>query len=137
LIIGQLDSWLEGLGQSLRERLASTVGAEAPYSITTRVYGRDGVMGPREPRPQVEGHEVLILWDVLAESQELAHSVAASLSHMAVHYPIPEWHGLISGVAFPFAPSEVDRGPVYEFNLACLAEPESPTALFPMEVQEV
>lgn len=137
LIIRQLDSWLEGLGRSLRERLASTVGVEAPYSITTRVYGRDGVMGPREPNPKVEGHEVMLLWDVLADSQELAHSVAASLSHMAVHYPIPEWHGLISGVAFPFAPSEVDRGPVYEFSLSGLAEPESPTALFPMEVQQV
>ncbi len=137
LIIRQLDSWLEGLARSLRERLANTVGAEAPYRISTRVYGRDGVMGAREPIPRVEGHEVMILWDVLAESQELAHSVAASLSHMAVHYPIPEWHGLISGVAFPFAPSEVDRGPVHEFHLSCLVEPESPTALFPTEVLRI
>jgi hypothetical protein len=137
LTLRQLDSWLEGLAGSLRERLANTVGTQAPYRIATRVYGRDGVMGEPEPRPRVEGHEVMILWDVLADSQELAHSVAASLSHMAVHYPIPEWHGLISGVAFPFAPSEVDRGPVYEFHVNCLARPDSPTELFPMEVLTV
>jgi hypothetical protein len=94
-------------------------------------------MGEREPRPRVEGHEVMILWDVQADSQELAHSVAASLSHMAVHYPILEWHGLISGVAFPFAPSEVDRGPVYEFHVNCLARPDSTTELFRMEVLTV
>lgn len=79
----------------------------------------------------------MILWDVLADSQELAHSVAASLSHRAVHYPIPEWHGRISGVGFPFAPSEVDRGPVYEFHVNRLARPDSPTELFPMEVLTV
>jgi Acyclic terpene utilisation family protein AtuA len=137
LTLRQLDSWLEGLAGSLRERLANTVGTQAPYRIATRVYGRDGVMGEPEPRPRVEGHEVMILWEVLADSQELAHSVAASLSHMAVHYPIPEWHGLINGVAFPFAPSEVDRGPVYEFHVNCLARPDSPTELFPMEVLTV
>jgi len=56
---------------------------------------------------------------------------------MAVHNPIPEWHGLISAVAFPFAPSEVDRGPVYEFHLNHVAYPRSPTSLFPIEIETV
>ena len=133
LIIGQLDSWLERLDDNLRERLRSTVGEDRTYRILVRVYGRDGVMGDLEPRNRVEGHEVTLLWDVISDSQELSHSIAASLSHMAVHNPIPEWHGLISGVAFPFAPSEVDRGPVYEFHLNHVVFPDSPTALFPTE----
>ena len=137
LIIGQLDSWLERLDDNLRERLRSSVGHEHRYQIVVRVYGKDGVMGELEPRNAVEGHEVTLLWDVISGSQELSHSIAASLSHMAVHNPIPEWHGLISGVAFPFAPSEVDRGPVYEFHLNHVVFPDSPTALFATEYMAV
>jgi hypothetical protein len=137
LILRQLDSWLGRLDENLRERLRRTVGDEARYQIAARVYGRDGVMGSLEPRPAVEGHEVMVLWDVISDSQELAHSIATSLSHMAVHNPIPEWHGLISGVAYPFAPSEIDRGPVYEFHLNHLACPDSPTSLFHTELLEV
>ena len=134
MIIGQLDAWLEVLNENITARLRQTVGDSAKYTIATRVYGRDGVMGSLEPINRVEGHEVMILWDVISDSQELSHSIAASLSHMAVHNPIPEWHGLISGVAFPFAPSEIDRGPVYEFHLNHLISPESPTSLFPIEM---
>jgi len=133
LIIGQLDSWLDRLDDNLRERLRSTVGDGPRYQIVVRVYGRNGVMGALEPRNVAEGHEVTLLWDVISDSQELSRSIAASLSHMAVHNPIPEWHGLISGVAFPFAPSEVDRGPVYEFHLNHVVFPQTPTSLFPID----
>ena len=56
---------------------------------------------------------------------------------MALHNPIPEWHGLISAVAFPFAPSEVDRGRVYEFHLNHVVYPDTPTSLFPTVVETV
>lgn len=137
LIIGQLDSWLARLDDNLKERLRKTVGDAAGYQISARVYGRDGVMGKLEPVREIEGHEVAVMWDVISGSQDLSHSVAASLSHMAVHNPIPEWHGLISGVAFPFAPSEVDRGPVYEFNLNHVAFPATPTDLFHTDFESV
>jgi hypothetical protein len=137
LIIGQLDSWLARLDEAITARLKQTLAADATYSIATHVYGRDGVMGKLEPTPHVEGHEVMLLWDVISASQELSHAIASSLSHMAVHNPIPEWHGLISGVAFPFAPAEIDRGPVYEFHLNHVLIPESPTALFPIDMVTV
>jgi hypothetical protein len=50
-------------------------------------------MGTLEPqRVGVGGHEVFILWDVISESQELSRTIATSLSHLAVHNPIPKWH---------------------------------------------
>ena len=111
---------------------------DRPYEIVTRVYGRDGVMGALEPqRRGVEGHEAFILWDVISESQDLSRTIATSLSHLAVHNPIPKWHGLISGVAFPYSPPEIDRGPVYEFHLNHILVPDSPTALFRTEFEEV
>jgi hypothetical protein len=85
----------------------------------------------------VGGHEAFILWDVISESRELSRTIATSLSHLAVHNPIPKWHGLISGVAFPYSPPEIDRGPVYEFHLNHVLVPDSPTALFRTEYEEV
>ena len=104
-ILAQIDSWLAQLDDNIKTRIRNTVG-DRPYEIVTRVYGRDGVMGALEPQRAwqngwVGGHEAFILWDVISESQELSRSIATSLSHMAVHNPIPKWHGLISGVAFP------------------------------------
>ena len=135
-ILAELDSWLKQLDDNIRVRIAATVG-NRPYEIVTRVYGRDGVMGALEPEKKVGGHEVFILWDVISESQELSRAIAASVSHLAVHNPIPKWHGLISGVAFPYSPPEIDRGPVYEFHLNHVLLPDSPTALFRTEYEEV
>jgi hypothetical protein len=135
-ILAQMDSWLAQLDENIRTRISNTVGNRS-YEIVTRVYGRDGVMGALEPQRQVGGHEAFILWDVISESQELSRSIATSLSHMAVHNPIPKWHGLISGVAFPYSPPEIDRGPVYEFHLNHVLMPDSPTSLFRTEYEEV
>jgi len=136
-ILAQLDSWLAQLDGNIRTRIQNTVG-ERPYEIVTRVYGRDGVMGTLEPqRGSVGGHEIFILWDVISESQELSRTIATSVSHLAVHNPIPKWHGLISGVAFPYSPPEIDRGPVYEFHLNHLLVPESPASLFRTEHEEL
>jgi hypothetical protein len=56
---------------------------------------------------------------------------------MAIHNPIPKWHGLITGVALPFSPGEVNRGPVHEFHLNHVLVPQSPTSLFPIEMIKV
>jgi hypothetical protein len=136
-ILAQLDSWLAQLDDNIRTRIRNTVG-QRPYEIITRVYGRDGVMGALEPqRGSVGGHEVFILWDVISPSQELSRTIATSLSHLAVHNPIPKWHGLISSVAFPYSPPEIDRGPVYEFHLNHVLVPDSPTSLFRTEYEEL
>jgi hypothetical protein len=88
-------------------------------------------------RGKIGGHEVFILWDVISGSQELSRSIATSVSHLAVHNPIPKWHGLISGVAFPYSPPEIDRGPVYEFHLNHVLVPDNPTSLFSTEYEEL
>lgn len=135
-ILAELDSWLKQLDDNIHVRIAATIG-NRPYEIVTRVYGRDGVMGALEPEKTVGGHEIFILWDVISESQELSRAIAASVSHLAVHNPIPKWHGLISGVAFPYSPPEIDRGPVYEFHLNHVLVPDSPTSLFRIEYERV
>jgi hypothetical protein len=64
-------------------------------------------------------------------------ALAKTFAHFALHYPIPEWRGLISGLAFPMTPAETDRGPVYRFNLNHIVAPREPRAMFRHEYMEV
>lgn len=135
-IIGQLNSWLEQLDKNIKFRLSNTIG-NAKYEIITRVFGRDAVMGELEPDRTIKGHEIGLLWDVISDSQELSNTIATSVGHLAIHNPIPKWHGLITGVALPFSPGEINRGPVHEFHLNHVLVPESPMSLFPIEMVKV
>lgn len=135
-ILAELDGWLAALDGLVATRLADTIGSRR-CEIITRVYGRDGAMGALEPTPVVGGHEVAILWDVVAETQSLAESVATSLLHLALHNPIAKWSGLITGLALPFSPGHLNRGAVYEYHLNHVIFPDSPTELFRTEIEDV
>ena len=138
-ILRQLDSWLSGMRAGFAERAREILpdGDEEPdYRLVIRVYGRDAVMGPLEPLAGEIPHEVGLLFEITAGDQETARTLASTLSHFAVHYPIPEWSGLISGIAFPFAPAEMDKGPVYRFNMNHIVFPDDPCEMFPVEYEE-
>ncbi|HXF65266.1 MAG TPA: acyclic terpene utilization AtuA family protein [Burkholderiales bacterium] len=138
LILRQLDSWIAGLVGAARERIAAVFGAgiETRYRLDVRVFGRNAAMGPLEPETSI-GHEVGVLLQVTAESQELARALAKSVSHIAVHYPVPEWTGLITSIAFPYSPAELDRGACYRFNLNHVVEPDSPLEMFRIEYEDL
>ena len=51
--------------------------------------------------------------------------------------PVPEWTGLITGIAFCYSPAEIDRGPCYRFNMNHVVEPASPLEMFKIEYENV
>jgi hypothetical protein len=138
IIIRQLDTWLESVRTKVRERLQAAFGLTLAhdYTLSTRVYGLNGVMGPLEPQTR-PGHEVCLFFEVTASSQALASALAESVSHIALHAPVPEWHGLITGLALPYSPSVLQRGLVYRFNLNHLVEPADAYEMFPIETLKV
>jgi hypothetical protein len=139
-ILRQLDDWLDRMRARYAERVQEMFGGRVgpeDYAIRVRVYGRDGVMGKLEPRRAELAHEAGLIFTVTAKEQAVAKSIAKSFAHFALHFPIPEWRGLISGLAFPFTPAEMDRGPVYRYTLNHVVVPDSPTSLFRTEMLEV
>jgi hypothetical protein len=138
VIIRQLDSWLAVIRTKVRERIEAAFGLalDRDYTLGTRVYGRDAVMGPLEPMP-TPAHEVCIFFEITTRSQELATAIAGSVSHIALHAPVPEWHGLITGLALPYSPSVLERGVVYRFTLNHLVEPVDAYEMFPIEMVKV
>lgn len=133
LIIRQLDSWLGGI----RNRIDTTVAdifngkvSTKDYRLDFHVYGRDAVMGVLEPNKSNLPHEVGIVLEVTAATQELATKVAKLCRQPLLHFPIPEWKGAITGFACLHNPAVIERGPVYRFCLNHVAVPATPLEMF-------
>lgn len=138
VIIRQLDSWLDGVHTTVRRRIEQIHGADMAdvVQITFRRYGIDGVMGPLEPTP-APAHEVGMVLEITAPSQEVADSIGKAAAHVAAHYAVPEYSGLITALAFPYSPGELSRGPVYRFTLNHVLEPDEPLDPFRIETIDV
>jgi hypothetical protein len=108
------------------------------YDINYRIYGRDAVMGQLEPmRGSGAGYEVGVLITITAPTQELANKIATFVSHVSAHLPVPEYHGIISSIAYPFSPPELPRGAVYRFSLNHVVTPDDPCEMFRTEFVEM
>lgn len=138
VILRQFDAWLDGLTRAVNDRIRAVFGAdvERRYRFDVRVFGRNAAMGRLEPETAI-GHEVGLLFQVTAETQDLATALMKSVGHIAVHYPVPEWSGLITSIAYPYSPAEIARGASYRFNLNHVVEPASPLEMFRIEYETV
>jgi hypothetical protein len=123
-----------------RAIVAGTYGVEDgddPYRITFRVYGRDGVMGEREPERKAVAHEVAILIDVIAADQQRADGICALTRSALLHVDFPERLTVGGNVAFPFSPHDASWGPVFEFSLYHLMDVDDPLEPFPIEMRQL
>lgn len=107
------------------------------YDIHYRIYGRDGVMGVLEPRRDETAHEVGVLITVTAPTQAHATKIASFVAHISAHLPVPEYEGIVSSIAYPFSPPEIERGAAYRFVLNHVALPDTPHDMFRTEYLEV
>jgi hypothetical protein len=87
-------------------------------------------MGEIEPDPKHLPHEVGIVLEATAPTQERAHKIAQLSRQPLLHYPVKEWAGSITAFACLHNPAVIDRGPVYRFNLNHVAVPSTPFEMF-------
>lgn len=138
-IIRQIDNWSERLKEKLKGRVADVLDADtaANYIFNLRIYGKDGTMGPLEPVQSVTSHELCLVLEVTAPTQEIATTIVSMARHQALHLPIPEWSGLITGVACVYSPAYLERGAVYRFCVNHVVEPDDPYEMFPIDILDV
>ena len=132
-IIRQIDDWTERLVQRIHARVKQVYGeklARDDYVVHIRIYGKNGTMGPLEPVKEIRSHELCLIIEVTAPTQDIASSIAAIVRHQGLHLPIPEWSGLITALACPYNPAHLDRGAVYRFNVNHVVEPDDPYEMF-------
>ena len=138
LVLRQLDPFLTSLRSVVERKIEDSLKlTPRDYTLQFRVYGSNGSLGQSEPCPQVEGHEVGLIIDVVASSQSLAADILPIVWHTGLHHPIPEQQGLISNFAFPFSPPGTDMGPVYRFCANHVWQLDDPCEPFRMTIENL
>ncbi len=103
------------------------------WNLTVHVYGRNAVMGALEPNPSDMPHEVGIVVEATAATQELATKAAQLSRQPFLHHGVPEWTSGTTSFACLHNPAHINRGAVYRFNLNHVAVPHTKTEMFRTE----
>lgn len=111
--------------------------APAKLQIGYHVYGRNGVMQHMERPRNSLSHELGLVIDTVAPDQDLAHAACHHLSGSLLHTHFPGQFNTSGNLAFPYSPSELDAGPVYEFSAYHLMRVITPTELFPVSYEDL
>ena len=132
--LAHLDEMLEAARTRTVEQFSDL--GRAQWELHFRVYGRDGVMGPLEAETSLP-HEVGLLIEVVAPSQEQASSICMFAHAQVLHCGFAGRMSTAGNLAFPFSPQDIPAGPVHRFNIYHLMEVEDPLVHFPIEMIEV
>ena len=127
IFISQVDDILEGL----KKRTADNLSADFDYRLDFIVYGKNGVMGALEPKQEITSHEIGIVIDVVADTQEHANAVCSVARSTLLHYGYPGRIATAGNLAFPFSPSDAKVGEVFVFSVYGLLKGEDPLDIFP------
>ncbi len=141
VLIRDIDNFLEQCLRETERRVGDVLSGRVQpgsYSINFRIYGKNGVMGPLEPVKEIRSHELCLVSDVVAETQELANSILYQLYRELLHQPVRGWRAFTTNIATPpFSVPGIPTGPVYKFYLNHRVKPDSPLEMFPMEIVDV
>lgn len=139
LIIRQLDSWLAEVRKKFDRRVELILGSElrpGDWRVDIHAYGRNAIMGSREPKLDQLPHEVGLVVCLMAPTQALANKLADLVRQPLLHTPIPEWSGAITGFACLFNQASLERGPVWRWCVNHVVLPESPMDMVRMDIRD-
>lgn len=130
---------IDDLIAGVRARVSDNFGSLPPesYQLLFRVYGKNGVMAELEPETQVTAHELGLVIEAVAETQDLANTICSFARSTMLHYGYEGRISTAGNLAFPYSPSDLKAGEVYEFSVYHLVEADDPAGMFPVEVVDL
>jgi hypothetical protein len=137
LLVDQIEGFVDKTDGVIRGKIADSLGVSPDeYTMRWNIYGKNGTLGPFEPESHVTGHEVALMIDIIAKTQETAQAIGSVAWHTALHQPIPEYSGLVSNLAFPISPPAIAAGAVYEFSINHVMHVDKPGDTYTLTVEE-
>ena len=134
ILIGCIDNVLNEVKQEVASRFADQLDS---FTLTFRQYGRDAVMGALEPERDTLPHEIGLLFEVIANTQELANSVCTFARGAVQHAWYPNIIATAGNMAYPFSPFTVPAGGVYQFHIDHLRTVKNPCSMFPVSFESI
>jgi hypothetical protein len=136
-LLACLDDFLDAY-RTLLGRIANSLRIDPEtWSVRFRSYGHDAVLGEREPKRDRVPHEVGLVVDVVAETQELATALASRAGPTGSRLDFTGRLGGGGNFAYPFSPSVLPTGPVYEWSIWHVLDVDDERDPFHTEMIEV
>lgn len=135
IMIGQIDHVIEAVRENTRKNFDTIDPAD--YSLIFKLYGKNGVMGELEPLKDAVSHELGIIIEVVAKTQEMANTICSFARSTMLHYGYPGRISTAGNLAFPYSPSDLKAGEVYEFVLNYLLVVDDPLELCSIHYEEI
>ncbi len=136
-LIGQIDSFADSVRAAVAIKVSALNVSPEEYQLVLRLYGKNGVMGAAEPLQDVAAHEIGILAEVVAKTQDIANAVVGLTRVTLLHSDFPGRLCKEGNMAFPFSPSDIERGAIYQFSMRHVVEPDDPLEMFPIGYQDI
>jgi len=130
-----LDTLTERVKSRMKEEFAPLKEGK-DYQLNFYVYGRDAILGPIEPFRDSQPHEVGLLAEAIATSQELA---TALVVNTRVCFTNQQFKGRITTAgneSIPWSPSEPPLGEVHIFNVMHRMPLKNPCEPFKTQIIE-
>ncbi|MCL2218165.1 MAG: DUF1446 domain-containing protein [Defluviitaleaceae bacterium] len=139
-------SQIDDITPKVKARVRDNFTGLGDYFLDFKIYGRKdnpGVMGIFSTAAGAgltpitctgKPSELAIIIDAVAPTQETANTICSFARSTLLHYGYPGRISTAGNLAFPFSPSDVKMGDVYEFCIYHVMETDDPCALFPVEM---
>lgn len=115
-LLRRIDDFLTMFREQL-ERVVTRLGIMADtYDVQFRTYGIDGVMGKWEPKREV-AKEIGLIIDVVANDEDTSYAVASRAGPLGARLHLSSETSGGANFAYPFSPSTIRVGPVYEWSI--------------------
>lgn len=130
IMISQIDNIIK----EVEDRVADNFKEQGyQYKLNFIIYGMRGVMGELEPVKETKSHELGIVIEAIADTQEIANTICGFARSTMLHFGYEGRISTAGNLAFPFSPSDFKAGEVYVFNLYHIIDVKTPTELFPIK----
>lgn len=137
ILISQIDDFLERV-RKYTQNLFPELDQSEQCRLIYHIYGKNGVMGPLETATATP-HEIAVLGEVVAPTQELSHTIANNARASILHFAYPGQMATTGNFASPLSPHEQEVGAVFKFSLYHLVdlEPGEEVTIFPITFHDV
>lgn len=134
IMLCKIDDIIAGVKDRVADNFSS---GNMKYYLDFKVYGKNGVMGELEPVKEITSHELGIVIEAVADTQNDANTICSFARSTMLHYGYEGRKATAGNLAFPYSPSDFKAGEVYAFSLYHIIEVDDPCSLFDITYMEV
>jgi hypothetical protein len=135
LSIAHVDDMCDGITAEIA--LYYGAAGDGRYHLNFHVYGRDAILGAREPEPVTSAHEIAVVIDVVAPERKDAENIAKLAKYCALRVHYPGKLGTAGGCAMLADEVLMPAMPVYEWVLDHTLALDDPLELFRVEMETI